>query len=104
MIKSGTVDDSTDILARCASTTLAGVLRASTSSLDPEMATGPSCDFDGNALQAVVRYELSSPATAGSLSEPSWSVAECMTDGGAMDVLDACDGTTPGGLLLHDNV
>jgi len=24
-----------------------------------------------------------------------------MTDGGAMDVLDACDGTTPGGLLLH---
>ena len=50
MIKSGTVDDSADILARCVSTTLAGVLRASTSGLDPEMATGPSCDFDGIAL------------------------------------------------------
>ena len=54
MIKNDTVDDSMDFLARCASTTLAGGLRASISGLDPEMATGPSCDFDGIALQAVV--------------------------------------------------
>ena len=54
MIKNDTINDSTDILARCASTTLAGGLRASISGLDPEMATGPSCDFDGIALQAVV--------------------------------------------------
>jgi len=53
-MKSGTVYDSADILARCASTTLADGLRASTSDLDPEMATGPSCDFGGIALQAVV--------------------------------------------------
>ena len=50
----GNVDDSADIPARCASTTLAGGLRASKSDLDPEMATGPSCDFGGIALQAVV--------------------------------------------------
>jgi len=54
VIKSGTVDDSADVLARCVSTTLADGLRASTSGLDPEMATGPSCDFDGIALQAFV--------------------------------------------------
>jgi hypothetical protein len=50
VIKSGTVDDSADILARCVSTTLAGGLRASTSGLDSGIATGPSCDFDGIAL------------------------------------------------------
>ena len=73
MIKSGTVDDSADILARCVSTTLAGGLRASTSGLDSGMATGPSCDFDEIALQAVVtRYGLSSPVTVKSLSAPSW--------------------------------
>ena len=44
------MDDSADILARCASTTLAGGLRASTSGLDPEMATGPSCEISGIAL------------------------------------------------------
>jgi len=68
---SGTVDDSADILARCASKTLAGCLRASTSGLNTGMA-GPTCDFGGIALQAVVtRNGLSSPVTAGSLREQS---------------------------------
>ena len=47
MIRSCTVDDSADVLTRCASTTLATDLRVSTSGLDSEMATGPSCDFGG---------------------------------------------------------
>jgi len=66
VIKSGTpsVDDSADILARRTSTTLAGGLCASMSGLDSEMATGPSCDFGGTALQAVVTVNgLSSPVT-----------------------------------------
>ena len=79
MIKSGTqaVHDSVDILARRASTTLAGGLRASTSGLDSEMATGLKCDFGGIALQAVVNVNgLSSPVTTSSLSGPSWSVED----------------------------
>jgi len=76
VIKSGTVDGSADILARCANTTPADGLRASTSDSDPGMATGLSCDFGGTALQAVVTVKgLSSPVTASSLSAPSCSVA-----------------------------
>jgi len=41
----------------------------------------------------------SSPASTSSLSEPSCLVAECVTEGGAVDdsadILAACDGTTP---------
>ena len=51
---SGTVDDSADILARCACTTLARELRASIVRLDSEMGTGLSGDFRGTALQIVV--------------------------------------------------
>ena len=51
---SGTVDDSADILARCACTTLARGLRASIVGLDSEMGTGLSGDFRGTALQIVV--------------------------------------------------
>jgi len=70
-MKSGTVHDSANILARCASTTLAGVLGASTSGLNTGMA-GPTCDFGGIALQAVVTGNgRSSPVTAGSLREQS---------------------------------
>jgi len=39
-MKSGTVHDSANILARCASTTLAGVLGASTSGLNTGMDGG----------------------------------------------------------------
>ena len=50
------------------------------------MATGPSCDSGGTALQAVVRVNgLSSTLTASSLSDPSWSVVECVTDDGAVE-------------------
>jgi len=50
------------------------------------MATGPSCDFGGTALQAAVTVKgLSSLVTASSLSAPSCSVAECLTEGGAVD-------------------
>ena len=42
---------------------------------------------------------FSSPVTASSLGEPSWLVAECVTDGGAAhdsaDRLAACDGMIP---------
>jgi len=42
---------------------------------------------------------FSSPVTASSLGEPSWLVAECVTDGGAVhdsaDRLAACDGMIP---------
>ena len=41
LMKRVTVDDSADIPARCASTTLAGGFRASISGLNSEMATGP---------------------------------------------------------------
>ena len=49
VIMSGTVDDSADILARCANTFSVGGLRALTSSLDSGMTTGPSCDFEETA-------------------------------------------------------
>jgi len=48
------VDDSADILARCACTTLASGLRASMVGLDLEMGTGLSGDFRGTALQIVI--------------------------------------------------
>ena len=48
------VDDSADILARCACTTLARGLCASITGLDSEMGTGLSGDFRGTALQIVV--------------------------------------------------
>jgi len=51
---SGTVDDSADILARCACTTLARGLCASIAGLDSEMGTGLNCDFRGTALQIIV--------------------------------------------------
>ena len=54
VIMSGTVDDSVDILARCACTTLACGLCASIAGLDSEMGTGLSGDFRGTALQIVV--------------------------------------------------
>ena len=64
------------------------------------MATEPSCYFGGIALQAFVTgNRLSSSVTTSNLSEPSWSVAECVTGAGAVDdsadILAACDGTTP---------
>jgi len=107
---SGTVDDSADIPARCASTFSAGGLRALTSGLDSGMTTGPSCDFGETALRAVVTMNgLSSPVTASSLSKPLWSVTECMTEGGAVDdsadILAACDGTiSPEGLRVSTSV
>jgi len=107
---SGTVDDSADILARCASTFSTGGLRASTSGLDSGMTTGPSCDFGETALRAVVTMNgLSSPVTASSLSKPLWSVTECMTEGGAVDdsadILAACDSTiSPEGLRESTSV
>jgi len=107
---SGTVDDSTDILARCASTFSAGGLCALTFRLDSGMTTGPSCDFGETALRAVVTMNgLSSPVTASSLSKLLWSVTECMTKGGAVDdsadILAACDGTiSPEGLRVSTSV
>ena len=100
VIKSGPVDDSADFLGRRARTTLADGLCASTSGLDSEMATGPSCAFGGTALQTVVTVNgLSSPVTTSNLSELSGSVAECVTYGGAVDdsadILAVCHGTTP---------
>ena len=100
VIKSGTVDDSANILTLCASTFAVGGRRVSTSGLESGMTTGPSCDFGVIALQAVVTMDgLSSPVSTSSLSEPSCLVAECVTEGGAVDdsadILAACDGTTP---------
>jgi len=81
-----TVDDSANILARCTSTFSAGSLRASMSDFDSGMATGPSCDFGGTALQVVVRVNwLSSTVTISSLSDPSWSVMDCVTNDGAAE-------------------
>ena len=54
VIRSCTVEDSADILARHASTFSVGDLRVSTSGLDSGMLTGPSCDFGVIALQVVV--------------------------------------------------
>jgi len=88
----------------------AGGLCASTSSLDSGMTTGPNCDFGETALRAVATMNgLSSPVTASSLSKPLWSVAECVTEGGAVDdsadILAACDGTiSPEGLRVSTSV
>jgi len=80
VIKSGTVHDSADILARCASTFSAGGLRALMSGLDSGMKKGTNCDFGETALRAVVTVNgLSSPVTTSSLSKPFWSVTECVT-------------------------
>jgi len=62
------------------------------------MATGPSCDFGGTALLAVVRVNgLWNNLTANSLSDPSWSVVDCVTYDGAVEhnILAAFGGTTP---------
>jgi len=107
---SDNVDDSADILARCASTFSTGRLRALTFSLDSGMTTGPSFDFGETALRAVVTMNgLSSPVTASSLSKPLWSVTECMTEGGAVDdsadILAACHSTiSPEGLRVLTSV
>jgi len=107
---SGTVDDSADILARCASTFSTGGLRALMSGLDSGMTTGPSCDFGETALRAVVTMNgPSSPVRASSLSKPLWSVTECMNEGGAVndssDILAACDSTiSPEGLRVSTSV
>ena len=62
---SGAVDDSADILARCATTTPVGSLRASMPYLVSGAATEPSYDFSGDALrEAASVIELSIPATA----------------------------------------
>jgi len=83
---SGTVDNSADILARCASTFSAGDLRVLMSGLDSGMTTGPSFHCGETALRAVVTMNgLSGPVTASSLSKPLWSVTECMNEGGAVD-------------------
>jgi len=60
--------------------------------------TEPSLDSGGAALQEVVAVNgLSIPATARSLSAPSCSVAEAVTEDGAIDdsadIPAACDGT-----------
>ena len=54
VIRSCTVEDSADILARHASTFSVGDLCVSTSGLDSGMVTGPSCDFGMIELQVVV--------------------------------------------------
>ena len=60
-----TIDDSANILARYTSTFSTGSLRASMSDFDSGMATGPSCDFGGNALQVFVKVNwLSSTVTS----------------------------------------
>ena len=59
------MDDSTDILARCATMTPAGSLRTSTPDLVSGAATEPSCDFGGDALQEAASVNgLSIPVTA----------------------------------------
>jgi len=73
VIESVTVDDSADILRRCASTTtLSNHLRASTCGLVSEAVRGLRVDFDVNAIQEVVTVNgLSVPVIARSLSAPS---------------------------------
>ena len=65
MCNGGIVDDSADILARCATTTPAGSLRALTFDLVSGAAKMPSYDFGGDALQvATSMNRLSIPVTA----------------------------------------
>jgi len=92
------VNDCADILGRCASTTALCKLRASTFGLVSGVVTEPSLDSGGAALQEVVAVNgLSIPATARSLSAPSCSVAEVVTEDSAIDdnadIPAACDGT-----------
>jgi len=74
------------------------------------MTTWPNCDFGQTALRAVVTMNgLSSPVTASNLSKPLWSVADCMTDGGAVDdsadILATCDSTiSPEGFRVSTSV
>ena len=74
------------------------------------MTTGPNCDFGETALRAVVTMSgLSSPVTASSLSKPLWSVADCVTEGGAVDdsadILPTCDDTiSPEGFFVSTSV
>jgi len=53
----GAVDDGADILARFATTTPAGSLRASMSDLVSGAATEPSYDFGGDALQKATSVD-----------------------------------------------
>jgi len=101
VIEDVTIDDSADILGRCASTTtLSKRLRASTFGLDSETMTGLRVDFGVNAFQEVVTViGPSVPVTARTLSAPSCSVAEGVTEDGAIDdsadIPAARDGMTP---------
>ena len=61
----GAVDDNADILARCATTTPKGSLRAPTLDLVSGAATEPSYDFGGDALQVDTSVKgLSIPVIA----------------------------------------
>jgi len=63
----GAVDDGADILARFATTTPAGSLRASMS----DLVTKPSYDFGGDALQKVLRgWTFDPSASTGVATEP----------------------------------
>jgi len=101
VIESVTVDDNTDILSRCASTTtLSNHLYASMCGLVSEAVTGLRVDFGVNAIQEVITVNgLSVPVIARSLSAPSCSLAEGVVEDGAMDdsadIPAARDGMTP---------
>ena len=100
MIEGVTIDDGTDILGRCASTTtLSKCLRASTFGLVSKAMTGLRVDFDVNANREVVTVTGPSvPVTSRSLSAPLCSVAEGVTEGVAVedsaDILGRCASTT----------
>ena len=65
MCKGGVVDDGADILARCATTTPAGSLSASTPYLFSWATTEPSFVFGEHALRQTASVnELSIPVTA----------------------------------------
>ena len=65
MIEGVTVDDSADILDRCASTTILSRLRASTCGLVSKAVTGLRVDFGVNAVQEVVTVNAPSvPVTS----------------------------------------
>ena len=81
MIEGVTVDDSADILDRCASTTILSRLRASTCGLVSKAVTGLRVDFGVNAVQEVVTVNgLSIPVTASSFRMSKCSVAEGVTE------------------------
>ena len=75
-------------------------LRASTFCLVSEVMTGLKVGFDVNANREVVTVNGPSvPVTSRSSSAPSCSVAEGVTEDGAMDdsadIPASCDGMTP---------